>query len=139
MSLTKQEKLGTGNFIVTVLAIISMKYLSFLIPEFPNAEEIGGLLTFSIVMIVAVLIIHTSTWVLLLRYFNIEANKLKLKLMIYEILFLLSLVVLYAEAKYGILPTVIAENMLTGIGLFIIVQMLLSVFFTIIISKVPSK
>jgi len=137
MSLTKQEKLGTGNFIVTVLAIISMKYLSLYIPGFPNIEDVGGLLIFSIVMIIAVLIIHTATWVLLLRYFNIE--KIKSKLMIYEILFLLSLAILYAEANYGILPTAIAENLLTGIGIFLLIQMLLSVIFTIIISKVPSK
>ena len=137
MSLTKQEKLGTGNFIVTVLAIILMKYLSFFIPEFPNVENAGGLLTFSIVTIIAVLIIHAITWVLLLRYFNIE--KIKSKLIIYEILFLLSLAVLLAEAKFGILPAVIAENLLTGIGIFLIIQMLLSVIFSIFISKVPSK
>jgi hypothetical protein len=137
MSLTKQEKLGTGNFIVTVLAIISMKYLSLFIPEFPNIEDVGGLLIFSIVMIVAILIIHAATWVLLLRYFNIE--KIKSKLIIYEILFLLSLAVLYAEAKYGILPAAIAENLLTGIGIFLIIQMLISIIFTILISKIPSK
>jgi len=137
MSMTKQEKLGTGNFIVTILAIISMKYLSLYIPGFPNIEDVGGLLTFSIVMIVAVLIIHTITWVLLLRYFNIE--EIKSKLIIYEILFLLSLVIIYAEAKYGVLPAVIAENLLTGVGIFIIIQMALSVLFTIFISKVSSK
>jgi len=137
MSMTKQEKLGTGNFIVTILAIISMKYLSLYIPGFPNIEDVGGLLTFSIVMIVAVLIIHTITWVLLLRYFNIE--EIKSKLIIYEILFLLSLVIIYAEAKYGVLPAVIAENLLTGVGIFIIIQMALSVLFTIFISKISSK
>ena len=137
MSMTKQEKLGTGNFIITILAIISMKYLSLYIPGFPNIEDVGGLLTFSIVMIVAVLIIHTITWVLLLRYFNIE--EIKSKLIIYEILFLLSLVIIYAEAKYGVLPAVIAENLLTGVGIFIIIQMALSVLFTIFISKVSSK
>ena len=137
MSLTKQEKLGTGNFIVTVLAIISMKYLSLFIPEFPNIEDADGVLIFSIVTIIAVLIIHAATWVLLLRYFNIE--KSKTKLIIYEIFFLLSLAVLYAEAKYGILPATISENLLTGIGIFIIIQMALSVLFTVFISKVPSK
>ena len=137
MSMTKQEKLGTGNFIITILAIISMKYLSLYIPGFPNIEDVGGLLTFSIVMIVAVLIIHTITWVLLLRYFNIE--EIKSKLIIYEILFLLSLVIIYAEAKYGVLPAVIAENLLTGVGIFIIIQMALSVLFTIFISKISSK
>ena len=137
MSLTKQEKLGTGNFIATVLAIISMKYLSLFIPEFPNIEDAGGLLTFSIVMIIAVLIIHAATWVLLLRYFDIE--KIKSQLIIYESFFILSLAILLAEAKYEILPTVIAENLLTGIGIFLIIQMLLSVIFTIFISKTPSK
>ena len=135
MSLTKQEKLGTANFILTILSIISVKYLFLFVPDMPTTADAEGQLIFSIVTIIAVLIIHAITWVLLLRYFSIE-KKNKTKLIVYEILFLISIAALYAETKYEIFPEVIAENLLTGIGIFIILQMLLSILLTFIISKI---
>ncbi|WNY28441.1 hypothetical protein MmiEs2_06270 [Methanimicrococcus stummii] len=141
MSLSKQEKLGIVNFILTIVAIILIKYLSMYIPWLPTAPDGSTeIVSLAIITIIAVLIIHAATWVILSRYFDINADQNSKKmLIIYEILFLISIVVLYINAAYDFLPAFINENMLAGIGLFIIIQMALSIFFTYSISKMPTK
>ncbi|MDR2944971.1 MAG: hypothetical protein LBU81_07855 [Methanosarcinales archaeon] len=141
MSLSKQEKLGIVNFILTVIAIILIKYLSMYIPWLPTASDgTAEIVPLAITTIIAVLTIHLITWVLLQRYFSLSEEKTGKKLLvIYETLFLFSLVVLYISAADDFLPIFINENMLSGIGLFIIIQMALSIFLTYIISKIPAK
>jgi len=141
MSLSKQEKLGIVNFILTVIAIILIKYLSIYIPWLPTAADgTVELVSLAIVTILAVLVIHASTWIILVRYFNIGAAPAgKKMLMIYEALFLLSLAVLYIGVAFDYLPESVSANLLTGIGLFIIIQMALSIFFTFSIAKIPSN
>ncbi len=141
MSLSKQEKLGIVNFILTVIVIILIKYLSMYIPWLPAASDgTVEIVPLAITTIIAVLAIHVITWVILWRYFNINENKnSKNLLIIYEVLFLISIVVLYISAAFDFLPAFINENMLSGIGLFIIIQMALSIFFTYAVSKIPAK
>lgn len=142
MSMTKQEKLGTANFILTVLAIILIKYLSLYIPWIPTDEN-GAieLLPLALVTIVAVLIVHVICWALLWIYFDVKSNKsIRNKLIVYEVLFLATIIVLYAGFQFpGLLPQVITDNLLTGIGLFLIAQMVLSIFYTYAVSKIPKK
>ena len=141
MGLSKQEKLGIVNFILTVIAIILIKYLTIYISWLPTAAD-GSveLASLAIITILAVLVIHAATWVVLSRYFNINAQPNSKKMLaVYEILFLISLAVLYIGSAYDYLPEFVNENLLTGIGLFIISQMALSMFFTYIISKIPSN
>jgi hypothetical protein len=141
MGLSKQEKLGIVNFILTVIAIILIKYLTIYVSWLPTAAD-GSveLASLAIITILAVLVIHAATWVVLSRYFNINAQPNSKKMLaVYEILFLISLAVLYIGSAYDYLPEFINENLLTGIGLFIISQMALSMFFTYIISKIPSN
>ena len=141
MGLSKQEKLGIVNFILTVIAIILIKYLTIYVSWLPTAAD-GSveLASLAIITILAVLVIHAATWVVLSRYFNINAQPSSKKMLaVYEILFLISLAVLYIGSAYDYLPEFINENLLTGIGLFIISQMALSMFFTYIISKIPSN
>lgn len=141
MSLSKQEKLGIVNFILTVIAIILIKYLSLYIPWLPTgADGTVEIVPLAITTIIAVLAIHTITWIILWRYFDVAEEKNSKKLLIiYEILFLLSLAVLYISAAFDFLPESVTENMLAGIGLFIIIQMALSIFFTYAVSKIPTK
>lgn len=141
MSLSKQEKLGIVNFILTVIAIILIKYLSMYVPWLPTTPDgMPEIVPLAIITIIAVLVIHAITWVILLRYFNINDNeKNKKMLIVYEIIFLLSIVVLYTSVAFDFLPVFISENMLDGIGIFIIIQMALSIFYTFIISKIPSN
>lgn len=141
MSLTKQEKLGIVNFILTVIAIILIKYLSMYIPWLPTASDgTAELAPLAITTIIAVLAIHAITWVILWRYFDVNEEKNSKKLLvIYEILFLISIVVLYVSAAFDFLPAFLNENMLSGIGLFIIIQMALSIFFTYAVSKIPAR
>ncbi|MBZ3935918.1 hypothetical protein [Methanimicrococcus blatticola] len=141
MSLSKQEKLGIVNFILTIVAIILIKYLSMYIPWLPTAADgTVEIVPLAITTIIAVLAIHAITWIILVRYFNINKEKnSKTVLIIYEILFLLSIVVLYISVAYDFLPAFLSENMLSGIGLFIIIQMALSIFFTYAVSKIPTK
>jgi len=141
MGLSKQEKLGIVNFILTVIAIILIKYLTIYVSWLPTAAD-GSveLASLAIITILAVLVIHAATWVVLSRYFNINAQPNSKKMLaVYEILFLISLAVLYIGSAYDYLPEFVNENLLTGIGLFIISQMALSMFFTYIISKIPSN
>jgi len=141
MGLSKQEKLGIVNFILTVIAIILIKYLTIYVSWLPTAAD-GSveLASLAIITILAVLVIHAATWVVLSRYFNINAQPSSKKMLaVYEILFLISLAVLYIGSAYDYLPEFVNENLLTGIGLFIISQMALSMFFTYIISKIPSN
>ena len=141
MGLSKQEKLGIVNFILTVIAIILIKYLTIYVSWLPTAAD-GSveLASLAILTILAVLVIHAATWVVLSRYFNINAQPNSKKMLaVYEILFLISLAVLYIGSAYDYLPEFVNENLLTGIGLFIISQMALSMFFTYIISKIPSN
>lgn len=141
MSLSKQEKLGIVNFILTVVAIILIKYLSMYVPWLPTAPDgTTDIVSLAIITIIAVLAIHAITWIILLRYFDINDNKKsKNMLIIYEIVFLLSIIVLYVSTAYNFLPAFINENMLNGIGLFLIIQMVLSIFYTFAISKIPTK
>lgn len=141
MSLSKQEKLGIVNFILTVIAIILIKYLSLYVPWLPTAPDgTVEIVSLAVVTIVAVLAIHAVTWILLWRYFDLRAApKSKTLLVLYEVLFLVSIVVLYIAVAYDFLPPFIGENMLSGIGLFIIIQMALSIFFTYAIAAVPKK
>ncbi|WP_316558035.1 hypothetical protein [Methanimicrococcus hongohii] len=139
--MTKQEKLGIVNFILTIVAIILIKYLSMYIPWLPTASDgTVEMIPLAVVTIIAVLIIHAATWIILWRYFDIAAEKnSKIMLIVYEVLFLLSLAVLYVSAAYDFLPEFISKNMMAGIGLFVIIQMALSIFFTYSISKMPMK
>ena len=141
MSLSKQEKLGIVNFILTVIAIILIKYLSIYVPWLPTtADGFVEPVSMAIVTILAVLVIHASTWIILLRYFNIGvAPNSKKMLIVYEVLFLLSLAVLYIGVAFDYLPTFVSENLLAGIGLFIISQMAVSILFTFSIAKIPSN
>jgi len=142
MSMTKQEKLGTVNFILTVLAIIFIKYLAMYIPLIPsNADGTINLLSLALVTIVAVLAVHVICWALLSTYFDLKSDKnIRNKLIVYEILFLTTLVLLYTGLAYpGMLPEFIENNLLTGIGLFLISQMVVSIIYTYSISKIPQK
>lgn len=141
MSLSKQEKLGIVNFILTVIAIILIKYLSIYIPWLPAASDgTVEIVPLAITTIIAVLAIHVITWIILWRYFDINADKKSKNLLIaYEVLFLLSIVVLYVSVAFDFLPAFLSENMLSGIGLFIILQMAISMFFTYAVSKIPAK
>jgi len=140
--MTKQEKLGTVNFISTVLAIILIKYLSMFIPWIPiDANGAIDMLSLALVTIIAVLVVHVICWALLTIYFDIKSNKsIRNKLIIYEILFLTTLFVLYGGLAYpDIFPIFMTNNLLTGIGFFLIVQMALSIFYSYSISKIPKK
>ncbi|MDL2261575.1 hypothetical protein LJC08_05035 [Methanimicrococcus sp. OttesenSCG-928-J09] len=141
MSLSKQEKLGIVNFILTIVAIILIKYLSMYVPWLPTAPDgTTDIVSLAIITIIAVLVIHAITWVILLRYFNINDNKKSKNMLIaYEAAFLLSIVLLYTSVQFDFMPEFLSENMLSGIGIFIIIQMILSMFFTYAISKIPSK
>ncbi|MCL2550231.1 MAG: hypothetical protein FWE78_04825 [Methanimicrococcus sp.] len=142
MSMTKQEKLGTVNFILTVLAIILIKYLSMFVPWIPTgADGTIDMMSLALVTIVAVLVVHVICWALLTIYFDIKSDKsVRNKLIIYEILFAATLFVLYGGLAYpGMFPEFIENNLLTGIGLFLIAQMLISIFYTYSISKIPQK
>ncbi|MDV0446135.1 hypothetical protein MmiAt1_17520 [Methanimicrococcus sp. At1] len=141
MSLSKQEKLGIVNFILTIISIILIKYLSMYVPWLPAAPDgTPDPVSLAIITILAVLAIHAATWIMLWRYFNISANKnSKSMLIVYEVLFLVSIVLMYVSTAYDFLPTFITENMLSGIGLFLIIQMALSMFFTYAIAKIPLR
>lgn len=138
--LSKQEKLGIVNFILTVIAIILIKYLSIYIPWLPTASD-GSveIIPFVTITIIAVLFVHIITWILLARYFTADTKNSKKMLFVYEIVFLSSLVFLYISTVYDFIPEFIRQNMLAGIGLFIIMQMVISLFFTQIVSKIQTK
>lgn len=140
LSLLKQEKLGIFNFILTVIAIIFIRYLSLYVPWLPAAPD-GSveIIPFVTLTIIAVLFVHIITWILLTRYFATKTKSNQKMLLLYEILFLFSLLFLYISAAYDFLPDILRENMLDGIGLFIISQMIISMFFTFIVSKIETK
>ncbi|WNY24889.1 hypothetical protein [Methanolapillus millepedarum] len=134
MSMTKQEKLGVMNFMVGILAIITLKYF-FLPSETPVTAE--NLLPLATYIIAALLVINIVVWFILLRYFQV--TKKNTWLFVYEILFLLSLVALYAGLYFDLFPEIVLKHLLSGAGLFLVVQLLLGVFFSYSIVALPLK
>ncbi|WNY27082.1 hypothetical protein [Methanolapillus ohkumae] len=134
MSLTKQEKLGVMNFMVSVLAIIVLKYFFLPSGEAITAENLLPLATY---IIIALLIINIVVWFLLLRYFQV--SKQNKRLFIYEILFLLSLIGLFVGLYFNLFPEIVLQHMLTGIGIFLIIQLVLGILFAYSIDRIPLK
>ncbi|WP_338099460.1 hypothetical protein [Methanolapillus africanus] len=134
MSMSKQEKLGVMNFMLDILVIITLKYF-FLPADMAVTSE--NLLPLAGYIIIALVAINVVVWFILLRYFQI--SKKNTWLFVYEILFVLSLIVLYGGLYFNLFPEMILKHLLSGVGLFLIVQLILGVFFSYSIFGIPLK